>query len=38
MLKISVPAWEDYDPKTERFLYGKETKLTLDHSAYVFCP
>lgn len=32
MLKIVVPAWEDWDPVTQRFLYGQETKLTLEHS------
>lgn len=32
MLKIVVPAWEDWDPVNQKFLYGKETKLTLEHS------
>lgn len=32
MLKIIVPAWEDWDPINQKFLYGKETKLTLEHS------
>ena len=32
MLKIVVPAWEDWDPVQQKFLYGKETKLMLEHS------
>lgn len=32
MLKIVVPAWEDWDPVRQKFIYGKETKLTLEHS------
>lgn len=32
MLPIVVPAWEDWDPVSQRFIYGKETKLMLEHS------
>lgn len=32
MLPIVVPAWEDWDPVNQKFLYGKETKLMLEHS------
>ena len=31
-LVILVPAWEDWDPVSQKFLHGKETKLTLAHS------
>lgn len=32
MLPIIVPAWEDWDPVRQKFIYGKETKLMLEHS------
>lgn len=32
MLKIVVPAWEDWDPVQQKFIYGKDTKLMLEHS------
>lgn len=32
MLKIVVPSWEDWDPVNNKFLYGKEVELTLEHS------
>ena len=32
MLKIVVPAWEDWDPKNEKFIQGREVSLTLEHS------
>lgn len=32
MLKIVVPAWEDWDPVKEEFISGDETTLTLEHS------
>lgn len=32
MLPIIVPAWEDWDPVRQKFIYGKETKLLLEHS------
>lgn len=32
MLSITVPAWEDWDPVKQKFVYGKETKLLLEHS------
>lgn len=32
MLKIVVPAWEEYDSSTNQFLSGKETTLSLEHS------
>lgn len=32
MLKIVVPAWEDWDPVQQKFIHGKETKLMLEHS------
>lgn len=32
MLKIVVPAWEDWDPVNSKFINGRETTLTLEHS------
>lgn len=32
MLKIVVPAWEDWDPVNNRFINGRESILTLEHS------
>lgn len=32
MLKIVVPAWEDWDPTANKFVTGAETRLTLEHS------
>ena len=32
MLKIVVPAWEDWDPVSNKFLTGRETILMLEHS------
>lgn len=32
MLNITVPAWEDWDPVSEKFIPGYETNLTLEHS------
>lgn len=32
MLKIVVPAWEDYDPVKQEFISGKETTLKMEHS------
>jgi len=32
MLKIVVPAWEDWDPTANKFVEGTETRLTLEHS------
>ena len=32
MLNITVPRWEDWDPKSEKFIQGAQTDLTLEHS------
>ena len=32
MLKIVVPAWEDYDPVKQEFRSGKATTLKMEHS------
>ena len=32
MLKIVFPEWEDWDPVNNRFINGRETPLTLEHS------
>jgi len=32
MLKIVVPEWEDWDPVNNKFIHGRETPLTLEHS------
>lgn len=32
MLKITVPDWEDWNPITNKFITGRETTLTLEHS------
>lgn len=32
MLKIVVPAWEDFDPATERIIRRGQTPLTMEHS------
>lgn len=32
MLKITVPAWEEYNPVTQEFISGKATTLKLEHS------
>lgn len=32
MLKIVVPAWEDWDPVNNKFITGRETPMMLEHS------
>ena len=32
MLKITIPASEQYDPVNNEFIYTKETTLTMEHS------
>lgn len=32
MLKIVVPEWEDWDPVNNKFIHGRATPLTLEHS------